>query len=60
MIAYFLNSRSEQNPLEKIKVLGDHGNHVNIPTFSKTLHRNFQFGAGKRMKAMLYINQVVM
>ena len=60
MIAYLLHGRPEQNPLKEVQVLGYHGDHIYIPALGKTLYGGFQFGAGKRMKAMLYILKIIL
>ena len=47
MVTYFFHSGSKQDTLKEIQVFGDHGNHINIPTFGKALYRGFQAGAGE-------------
>jgi hypothetical protein len=55
MITDFLYCRPEQYTLKEVHVFRHHCDHINIPTFRKTLYCGIQFCSSKGMKAMLDI-----
>ena len=60
MVTDLFDRRPKQDALKKVEVLGHHRDHVNIPTFGKTLNRGFQFCTGKGVETMLYIHKIVL
>ncbi|SDE48374.1 hypothetical protein SAMN05421636_105233 [Pricia antarctica] len=59
MVAYLFHFGAEKNPLKKVQVLGDHRDHIDIPTFGKGLHGGLQFCTGQGMETMFHIDQLI-
>ena len=59
MVTYLFHLGTEKDALEKVQVLGDHCDHIDIPAFGKRLYRGRQFCSGQGMEAVLHIDQVI-
>ncbi len=58
MVAYLFHFGTEKDPLKKVQVLGDHCDHIDIPTFGKRLYGGLQFCTGQGMETVFHIHQI--